>query len=110
MAVSKIQQVTNNSDSNYCKMPDGTLLQWGFKLMPSNGTTSLIFHTPFHDISAVVANFSFHDKANAAGDIGALKIFNLTVAKADVTVGGNMPTGTGWGNVGIEWLAIGRWK
>lgn len=38
MATSTIKQTMNESNSSYCKMPDGTLIQWGALSIAGNAT------------------------------------------------------------------------
>lgn len=42
MATSTIKQVTNNSGNSYCKMPDGTLIQWGSGTINTDGTNTAV--------------------------------------------------------------------
>lgn len=103
-----IQQQTNNSGSNYCKMPDGTLIQWGTKkITPTmsggifgyTGGVTVTFDIPFNSHVTVIA--SPYENAgywNAGVTSLSLNSFFLTLA-------GNSQT-----EHEAYWIAIGRWK
>ena len=96
---STIQQIMNNSDFNYCKMPDGTLIQWGTTSV-SALTTTVQMPMPFKDKS-YYALVNLIANSNSATNITA-----ITMSSTDhFAIGVNtLPSG------GARWLAIGRWK
>ena len=110
MASGKTEKVTSESGAGYCKMPDGTLICWGFNLLDSNGSVQIGFPLAFSAAPAVTAQWSFGSNGNASGDAAALKIYNVAATSFRATIGGNVPTGSGWNKLGVQWIAIGRWK
>ena len=48
MATGTMEKVTNNSGSGYCKMPDGTLIQWSDITIEANASNvQITFEIPF---------------------------------------------------------------
>ena len=96
---STIQQIMNNSDFNYCKMPDGTLIQWGTTSISALTTTvqmPLSFKdTNYYVLVNLIAN------SNNATNITATQ---MTSANRFAIGVNTLPSG------GARWLAIGRWK
>ena len=106
-----IQKITNNSGDGYCKMPDGTLIQWG-------NVTGISFNNQ----NIVSGNFTFDIPFVAQGEV---KIFG-TCAESSVAdyifrVGISCSaTQANWtlaslntisvNNRQFNWFAIGRWK
>ena len=110
MATSTIKQVTNNSGANYCKMPDGTLIQWGTFSSAldiaanTTGEDTITFPTSFASFDFVPI-FSVQSGAPAARQVG---VKSRTSASVSVFIQ-NIFTGT-WSHPTIYWIAIGRWK
>ena len=96
---STIQQIMNNSDSNYCKMPDGTLIQWGTTSVTGLTATvqmPLSFKdTSYYVLITLVAN------TNSVTNVTAINPFEV----GRFAIGVNTPP-----SGGARWLAIGRWK
>lgn len=102
MAQSTIKQVTNNSGTGYCKMPDGTLIQWGTATI-SSGSESVTVD--------LAMNF-YGDYA-----ISALPAFSSDRAASLVFSGRNgnfFKVHTKVNPVTFDqffaWIAAGRWK
>lgn len=98
MASGTITNFANDSGASYCKMPDGTLIQWGTITIPEGlYVEGITFSKAFLD-----TNYSL---TCAVYDSGILVNINSKY--------------TGWCRVGrtpntaansIGWQAIGRWK
>ena len=106
MATSTIEKVTNNSGSGYCKMPDGTLIQWG----TAQGTGEHYFPVSFVDTSYTVLVGVGYPTPSYITNISVLgghphnqSEFSIIVFNTD----GSTPSKA---NVLFRWLAIGRWK
>ena len=97
MATSIIKQTMNESNSSYCKMPDGTLIQWGVLSLVTAEVTAVTFPIPFISNPSVVASTG----------AGAGRGYADT---EDVTTTGF----TLWKSTSVSqwarWIAIGRWK
>ena len=117
MATSIINQVMNNSGENYCKMPDGTLIQWGRNQVTTastsgiypgfgnnsmyRGVTDVTFPIPFTNTPAVVA-----DGDNRLYGAFGINETHTTNSKFSVEGGHNAANTT----ISFFWVAIGRWK
>lgn len=104
MATGSIKKVSNDSADNYCKMPDGTLIQWGQANIASQGATAkskvINFQIPINNVNhlalALVANSSDDVRLTATG----YTTTSFTVWVRDVAATTRYFT----------WLAISRWK
>ena len=95
MATSTITQTMNESSSSYCKMPDGTLIQWGKESSASTGNRTITMPTAFVDTNYCVAG---------ANDSGTSAIFQIAVSsRTAFMVYVNA-------NTRLRWIAVGRWK
>jgi len=97
--------VINESAAGYCKMPDGTLIQYGFYEIPS-GAARVLVNFP---LSFVNNNYSF----TATPAFGEARDVWLTFYNNSSNVKGSIyvyrqssPDSV----QGFCWLAIGRWK
>lgn len=104
-----IQQQTNDSNSNYCKMPDGTLIQWGrFEVeIPANSYVEknvqyqIQFYSSYQPqtVATIRAwdepkNFYVLQRSGDHNDTTFRIATTASVAKT----------------ANVNWLAIGRWK
>lgn len=119
MATGTIPKVTNDSGSGYCKMPDGTLIQWGryevksgtFTQAGSSGVyafaLSFSFPIPFaSDYPAVFGSTQYSTGHRvASGYRGASKTTSAGVAYDFYP---RVMSTTN--KLFVEWCAIGRWK
>lgn len=113
MATGSIKKVSNDSASGYCKMADGTLLQWGnmdglsFNNQPSlSGYRTMVqsfidtnYRVLINPYLTGVSNYMFRCGANP----DTPNRFTWTMFSGD----GTAITTTGRG---FNFLAIGRWK
>lgn len=102
-----IAQVTNNSDSNYCKMPDGTLIQWGIANVYTVGTTKDVQVTmpiPFTSTYTVVAN------GQVGSDTTNYEVIIVIQPNSASQFTAHIRNTTSNYTRQIYWLAIGRWK
>ena len=113
MAQGDIKQVTNNSGKSnniyYCKMPDGTLIQWG-KGTISGGSGSVTFTLPvsFVDTAyAVVASPDIVTSSSGVYGTGATFPTQITAVN-QVRVHRSNSSAT-YDNY-VYFIAIGRWK
>lgn len=111
MAAGKIKQVTNDSANGYCKMPDGTLIQWGTETyspqIPAGGVAqaTVTFPITFIDgtgmailVSLLTSQPAFRTATPASRGRASVNINiqnNYTSAAEGAT---------------FLWVAIGRWK
>lgn len=109
MATSTIEKVTNNSGTGYCKMPDGTLIQWGstsnvksgdvisFPLEFATNSGLRVFIQPtYNTYTTIQCNFAHSDIQK-----GSFKAYAYnTETKA-------LSTST---TLVFNWFAVGRWK
>ena len=92
----------NDSGANYCKMLDGTLIQWGLTTIPANtGHVDVSFSTPF--INGDYA-LMFCPQYAATSDV------TLTYGTKNATTFGVFRKTSTANDQPVEWLAIGRWK
>lgn len=103
-----IQQQTNNSDSNYCKMPDGTLIQWGRAYSDSAGIIDVTYNVSFVNPAAYVVCNGYGSLTNMAVSI-KIKTYGTTNFSAVVNAIENNGVRALSDNV-VQWIAIGRWK
>ena len=98
MATSTIPQVINNSGTNYCRMPDGTLIQWGSATVDANAyVVSPNLAVPFVDTNYKVTITPLSQ--NLTFSIGTKRVSNFAIGRVPVTSASN-----------FDWIAIGRWK
>ena len=97
MGKSTIKQTVNESSSSYCKMLDGTLIQWGRRTVTSY-SAAIAFPVEFIDTNySLIATHK-----SASGE-----------AKAYAAAVGTTTTGyiyAASGSADAYWIAIGRWK
>ena len=107
MAQGTIKQVTNNSGSNYCKMPDGTLLQWGIanEYTPGN-TKDVVVQMPiaFTSTYTIVAN------GQVASDTTNYEVIIVIQPNSGSQFTAHIRNTTAAYTRQFYWLAIGRWK
>lgn len=105
-----IQQQTNDSNSNYCKMPDGTLIQWGsVNITPSNpgspfaysGGKNVTFEIPFLQGTTPIVITSPRENGGYWNS-GAI---NISSTLCHIIIAGNTQA-----EKTANWIAIGRWK
>ena len=90
MATGKIEKVTNDSGSGYCKMPDGTMILYGVKHV-ATGNNRMNYSFDFADTPTVFLT----SKSNATVYVNATyATYFLLNSSAETDV---------------SWLAIGRW-
>lgn len=104
------KQVTNNSGSTYCKMPDGTLIQWGTAANMQSGNTITF---PIHFINknyrvSITSQYNTASTIRSIYGVANSDKYNdgFTLYVWDTTKGGISTQN----NVVVEWIAIGRWK
>lgn len=94
MASGTIYKIINDSDSNYCKMPDGTLIQWGSATVNSEGSYILSLPVAFIATPTItVSTDAWNPVAAGAAGVGTGTITLRSSA-----------------NQKVYWQAIGRWK
>ena len=107
MAEGYIPMITNNSGVGYCKMPDGTLMQWGTvgQTFSASGSVdrTTTFATPF------VSEPFICIQCLIGTDIGFDEAY-LKSRGATEFVATLKNTYAGPNSVWIVWFAIGRWK
>lgn len=117
MATSLIKDETGfyatDGVASYTKRPDGTLMQWGYLAVTTNGSTSngyfpyygnatLTYPIPFvGDIPTVMVTIG-----ESAGYWNSGTNGNGTLTGTTVSIGGDQNNATKT----VRWMAIGRWK
>lgn len=98
-----MEKVTNNSESGYCKMPDGTLIQWGSEKIAS-GTSSkaIAFQIAFNNANNVSVTLcpGYDNSIYVPLVWGGLTTTGFTVYRSSSESF----------NQAVKWTAIGRWK
>lgn len=95
------------SDATYCKMADGTLLQWGYESNKSSGA-EIPFSIPFVTNTPEVMIAGYYNAASTLRCVfSANPALNKFTVYAYDTSTGAISTAT---NLQFRWLAIGRWK
>ena len=92
--------MTNSSGNGYCKMGDGTLIQWG-EQNTIGLTNSVSLSKAFKDTSYTVLATPISN-SNSAGNI--TNIGNNSTTNFVVGVNNNSIVSS------FHWIAIGRWK
>ena len=104
-----IAQTWTNGASSYCKMPDGTMIQWGSATNTAEGFASVTYPQEFINTSVyAVATPKY------GGGGGGLNCRVITQAnKANIIVYFRNLTDTSVQtdtNQTAVWIAVGRWK
>lgn len=114
MATGNIEQTWNNSSSGYCKMPDGTLIQWGSKddTMSNNRSWGEFY---IADLETVQFPISFYSTPKIFLTPSTTSSFFVITVVATTTEISTVQVGRGTAfqsgiNYGYDWLAVGRWK
>lgn len=109
MAQGTMQKVTNDSSSNYCKMPDGTLMQWGTVGGYYSGDRELEVTFPIQYISnptVTLTNAPGSSTENYRKVINSISYVNKDKFKIYQT-----NVDSTYNNVhNVVWNAVGRWK
>lgn len=103
MATSTIKQVTNTSGSGYCKMPDGTLIQWGYNIIDANkDVVDITFEIAFAD-----ALYGFTTMSVFANDRTMTYVYGSATATGIRVYSRVNPVTL---EQRFKWIAVGRWK
>ena len=104
MATSTINMTNSGAVSGsggYCKMGDGTLMQWGSVVVPSgNYTQQISFPQEFADRTKITIQVT----PLSGGTVWNVNYSDVTTTGASVGRTPNTSAST------YYWLAIGRWK
>ena len=113
MATSTIKQVTSTSGSGYCKMLDGTLIQWGMVGQITFSSEAMKEGSFMLPISFVDAGYRVLGTAVSTSinsyllRVGASPLNNREVSYA---IGSGTGEAISANNRGFTWIAVGRWK
>ena len=109
MASGTSKKVTSDSGTGYCKMPDGTLIQWGKAggggATGTSASFPVTFAIPFTDAPHIA--FGVHNDSSGHYDNVSSSYVNLS--GSGFTVRLSRPSSGYIGSV-VLWIAIGRWK
>ena len=108
MATGTMEKVTNNSDSGYCKMPDGTLMQWG-TAGEYRGQSSNDFDVTMPQEFAST-NYKVFITGSWYSDPTIYEAFCTAIAKTTNVFSVHVKNPTGTHTYAVYWFAIGRWK
>lgn len=87
----------NNSASNYCQMPDGTLIQWGEVTVPQGSYIATVtFGKSFLNTDYVI---TLGDYEEVSPSINSKYVGGCRIGRTPNTAANN-----------IDYIAIGRWK
>lgn len=93
----------NESDANYCKMPDGTLIQWGeASIVAGAAKTTVTFPIAFINTNYTVSAIGVYTFTRVVSFVYAAQTtttIDIYDSLEDVSQGET-----------FKWLAIGRWK
>lgn len=102
MANGVIPQPQNNSGDGYCKMPDGTLIQWGRTQIAANSSAVTISFS--QRFTRNTYGFSVcGEYGNTSGAVFAL----ASIEAGSIQVYRSQSQSYAQG---FRWMAIGRWK
>ena len=112
MATGPIKQVTNNSGSYYCKMPDGTLIQWGTSGAYASGSSTKNTEVTF-PISFLNTEYRVAFTNKLAGT--DFENYDTTIFSYQRAYASKMLVHQKTANGStllreFDWIAIGRWK
>ena len=97
MASGTIQITTNETTSGSCKMPDGTLIQWGTVTVPSGSYIETVTFAKAFANTNYTVTFGVYDAIEPS--INTKYTGGCRIGRTPNTASNN-----------IEWQAIGRWK
>lgn len=102
--------MANNSGAGYCKMPDGTLIQWGSasitRSVGINESSAITFPIPYLSTTSPLVFTTFNTRAYSPylssnpSDV-FYNEFKIVLVNSNATA---YSDGT------VNWLAVGRWK
>lgn len=95
----------NNVSSNYCKMPDGTLIQWGYGTI-SKGTDNVTVIFPVSYINTI---YGFNAMPVFESDRTMSFVYAHT-EQGSIGVYSRTNPITDNNGQAFKWIAIGRWK
>ena len=100
---SKDTDSVNTSGTTYCKMPDGTLIQWTYGTVTSGWNKAFSWAQSFVNTSyAVMVSFVYNS-------VNVLNTSSLTKTTSGLTIGFSRQA-TSDAPISFEVIAIGRWK
>ena len=109
MATGTIQMTANKGGDGYCKMPDGTLIQWGFVINTDVGYTGVSFPVAFVNDSFIFSASPRYSSAYPAIDYRTVSQKNSN--SSGVVNFKTLTSTASYTTAAIaDWLAIGRWK
>lgn len=110
-AADAIANLGFESDTNYCKMPDGTLICWGSATFPdaSVGVQNVTVQYPVSFESAPFVTVCWNDNPTSTKNyMGMLVVNKNSSTKSQLVIGTDrLRTGYVWY---VSYIAIGRWK
>ena len=102
-----LNSLQNESANGYCKMPDGTLIEWGTVTTDSNGAGSASFQNTFYSTPTVIITASgsaitscISPKLSTTSKTGFTCVAISTSSSTTVPATANA----------LRWMAMGRWK
>lgn len=103
MASGTIKNFANDSGANYCKMPDGTLIQWGDATI-QQGTDKITVNFPLAFVNNIYT-------ISAIGTYVVTKDISFVYAAQTETAVDIYLSGSDFSySMPFKWLTIGRWK
>ena len=109
MAESKILQINNNSGTGYCKMPDGTLIQWGIvtAALPASGEdTETIGLANSYITTPIISLLQSVIDADWCKDY-VISASNVSTTGFSIRIKNKTTTA---GTYTFNWITIGCWK
>lgn len=113
MATSMVKKVTNTSSSGYCKMPDGTLIQWrtvGQITFSNEAIKEGTFTLPvsFANNEYKIVGGAVSTSVNAY--LLRVGVYPTSGNVVSYSIGSGTGEAISANNRGFTWIAVGRWK
>ena len=110
MTESVIKQMSNNSGSGYCQMPDGTLICWGstnISVSANSRTAKSVGTETFISNPIATATIRNYGIGSDGSTKIAINVPGVTTTNITILVGNAGSTST---SLDVDYIAIGRWK
>ncbi len=113
MATGTITKVMNDSNTGYCKMPDGTLICWGEEnsgAIPANGAITVYTTFPEEYIAIPVVTCVARYASTVTARYFQAAVHTIGTTGVQLTAVNTYSNAVTAGTHFINWIAIGRWK
>lgn len=106
--IGRIVKRGSNSNGEYVKFADGTIIQWGTSSGIDNGSRLITFPIEFIERPKVSCNSIIFDGSY----VHLAQIYDVVKASCKVAIRYCSSSGGTWGigSNAFDWIAIGKWK